>query len=78
MVESFRSGRSSPTHHAFAHSLAVVLDHTRKFLTKPRPVKYSFLSQVWLYYTDTEELLSALAGLCLVVRYMAILLAFKY
>lgn len=77
MVEAFRSARSSPTHHAFAHSLAVVLDHTRKFLTTPHHIKFSFLSQVWLYYADTEELLSALAGLCFVVRYIAVLLSFK-
>ena len=36
---------------------------------------YSFLSQGWLYYTDTEELLSALAGLCLVVRHIAVIFA---
>lgn len=77
VVESFRSAKASPTHHAFAHSLAVVLDHTRKFLTKPRPIKYSFLSQVWLHDTDTEGLLSALAGLCLVVRHIVLLLAFN-
>jgi hypothetical protein len=76
VVGLLRSARSSPTHHAFAHSLTVVLDHTLKFLTKPQPIKYSFLSQVWLHYTDTEELLSALAGLCFVVRRTAISIAF--
>jgi len=38
-------------------------------------MRFSFLSQVWLYYTDTEELLSALAGLCFVVRHIVALIA---
>lgn len=63
-VASLRVRNPSPTLHALAHSLSMILAHVKKLLTKNRQVSVSHISHFWLQYSDTEELLHALADMC--------------